>query len=70
MPASWTGAVEIDRRSWMRLRDLAQSAAQFTYDDIVMSFVSPPVATEQAPLHADMMPPRFLVHLELMVRKA
>ncbi len=69
MSATLTGWVETDRRTWMRLSDLARSAAHFTYDDIVVTFASPPVAAERVPFHSDMMPPRFIVHLDLTVRK-
>ena len=64
-----TGRLEMERLSWQRLQALARSATSFTYHDVVVTFASPPVATERAPYPSDMMPPRFKVYLELTVRK-
>ena len=63
------GQLEMERLSWQRLQALARSATSFAYHDVVVTFASPPVATEREPHHSDMMPPRFKVYLELTVRK-
>ncbi len=63
------GKVEMERWSCQRLQAAARSATLFTYRDVVVTFASPPVATERERHHSDMMPPRFSVALELTVRK-
>ena len=63
------GQLEMERQSWQRLQVLARSATSFTYRDVVVTFASPPVATERSAHHSDMMPPRFRVSLELTVRR-